>query len=391
MRRYLVFIFVWLLMVGGVKAQHLEVQLESLHFDVVANAYNFVSFEIDGTSDKFGYVLRAPKAGTVTEVGFAYGVRTGTPVEHLISVQSVHASNKGCDGTILGGGSPASVSFTPPANDGIDNSWIWFELDNSIAVTRGQVLCITVEPVGTPDASNKTSWRYLSNSSAQGNRPEMYVFLDTGTVTLPTRPPLGAIQFLDGSMFGNAIAAGASASNFNTPNKRGLFFTLEGEGTFTLNNAYIWVSGPTAGKTVKCQVFSCDTATEDCDNDTPLQEVTVKAAETATTSGSPYWWPCNFTDTLAELSYGSSYAVVLAPQEADTNIGIGFFLTQSDADLAAHPLGSSKNKLATTSGATLFGLTTAIPYAKLIIQPVSVTGNGGGNGECFDDGLGAIY
>ena len=53
-----------------------------------------------------------PEADTLTTGCFLYGLRTGTPPTYRAALEAVGTDGTP-DGTALGGGSPASVTFTP--------------------------------------------------------------------------------------------------------------------------------------------------------------------------------------------------------------------------------------------------------------------------------------
>src|SRR5690349_18160435 len=90
--------------------------------------YNQVIDSGGASIDRIAHVLQLP-ADTWTHVGFRYGARTGTPVQHKTGLQTPDASGNP-DGTYLGGGSPASGTFTPPADATWDGTWQWVALAN---------------------------------------------------------------------------------------------------------------------------------------------------------------------------------------------------------------------------------------------------------------------
>lgn len=121
-------------------------------------AVDFQNFTLDATTDAMEWVGQALEAATITQLGFRYGARTGTPPTFIISIQGVDTSGNP-DGTILGGGSPASVTFTPPASTAWDGTWQAVTLTNSIALTRGQWIAVVIKySSGTIDASNSSSF-----------------------------------------------------------------------------------------------------------------------------------------------------------------------------------------------------------------------------------------
>jgi hypothetical protein len=98
-------------------------------------------FDSDGSSD------------TITHVGFRLGTVTGTPGanSYRVGIQGVNSSGEP-DGTFLGGGSPASATFTP--SSGNANTWQWVALTNSISINRGALTALVLERATATDAAN---------------------------------------------------------------------------------------------------------------------------------------------------------------------------------------------------------------------------------------------
>lgn len=89
---------------------------------------------------------------TITHVGYRQGTTTGTPASnsYTIGIQGISAGLP--DGTYLGGGSPASVAFTP--SNANDNAWVWMALANSVSLSRGVNYALVIERTAATDASN---------------------------------------------------------------------------------------------------------------------------------------------------------------------------------------------------------------------------------------------
>lgn len=99
-------------------------------------------------------LVAANGSETITKVGYRQGTTTGTPVanSYKIGIQGISTSTGNPDGTYLGGGSPASVTFTP--SNANDSKWVWMTLTNSVSVTRGQQIALILERIVATDASN---------------------------------------------------------------------------------------------------------------------------------------------------------------------------------------------------------------------------------------------
>jgi hypothetical protein len=134
----------------------LKLGLSTIWSGEIAIGETFYPNTLDASTEKSAGVFNLPWAITITHCGFWYSTRTGTPPTYRVSLQAVNASGNP-DGTVLGGGSPASATFTPPADATWDTQWKWIALSNSYTAARGQVLAVVVDySSGTIDASNRS-------------------------------------------------------------------------------------------------------------------------------------------------------------------------------------------------------------------------------------------
>lgn len=141
---------------------------------MTAGSSGFTVTTLSSTTLKVAWKFTVPNdvSTAITKVLFRYGTRTGTPPTYRVSLQSLNASGFP-DGTVLGGGSPASTTFTPPADTSWNATIQELTLDNSYLATPGQMLSIVIDySSGTVDASNCGSFsRSVSdwtNISRQG-------------------------------------------------------------------------------------------------------------------------------------------------------------------------------------------------------------------------------
>lgn len=106
--------------------------------------------------DRVATILQVGNAFLIEEVGFYYGVRTGTPPEYKVSLQGVDGSGNP-DGTIKNGGA-AVVTFTPPADTSINNTWQRKTIAGH-TTSPGEWIAIVIEySSGTINASNNSSF-----------------------------------------------------------------------------------------------------------------------------------------------------------------------------------------------------------------------------------------
>jgi hypothetical protein len=126
-------------------------------YPIVGTAITAVSnFTLSTLNSKIAAVLAFPCSGTsdtITHVGWRQGTATGTPGanSYKIGIQGVDASGLP-DGTYLGGGSPASLTFTPSSAN--NNTWIWSALTNSISINRDTRVALVLERITATDAGN---------------------------------------------------------------------------------------------------------------------------------------------------------------------------------------------------------------------------------------------
>lgn len=198
---------------------------------------------LDSASDEYAIVFRAQKDMTVNQVGLVVDNLVGSPT-YLVSIQGVSASTGDPDGTIKGGGSPASSNWSPSAT-GLQ----WVTLDNSYNVSAEEVISIVVEDgtSGTnPDASNYVDMGSMDLQITKNTMPFQAISLDTGSTWSPIGQDLPAIALRNSSETNNVqgnpvetwhkvlpdnygFASGhISACKFKIPTSRGRRFKAAG-------------------------------------------------------------------------------------------------------------------------------------------------------------------
>ncbi len=103
----------------------------------VRTALSFSNFSLNQNTDQLEFVFQAPEAITITKLGYRYGVRTGTCPTYIHSLQGV-GTDGNPDGAVKGGGSPASKTFTPPADTTFNGLFKYNTLDNAYTCARGE-------------------------------------------------------------------------------------------------------------------------------------------------------------------------------------------------------------------------------------------------------------
>lgn len=199
--------------------EHLSVQLSPL--SVRSNSIPAgISFVINSIDDKFAAIVQAPYDITISHLGWTVSTFAGTPVQHKISLQGITTGGVP-DGNIKGGGN-AYGTFTPPPDTSANQVWKWASLTSSYSATAGEFLCIVVEPVGTPDGSNNSTFSIRHSVFAHSGFPYTLTQTNGGAWTKLTSNPLWGIKNSDASLVGGfpMPATGAGSRSTNTSGNR---------------------------------------------------------------------------------------------------------------------------------------------------------------------------
>lgn len=136
----------------------------------------FQSHPLDLATDGIAVTFRARDTNPITHVGWRYGARTGTPPTYRLALEGRDTMTGEPDGTPLGGGSPASMTTTPPADGTQDGLFLWFALANAYTPTLGELITSTIRySSGTVDGSNFSSWTsHVTNLSGGAGFPKAW-------------------------------------------------------------------------------------------------------------------------------------------------------------------------------------------------------------------------
>lgn len=327
----------------------------------------FSSHTIDATNDSLMVAaFWAQEAATITHLGFRYSLRTGTPVAHKISLQGVNSSGNP-DGTVKGGGSPAEGSFTPPADSSWDSTFQWVALDNSYAVSRGELLSIVVEPTGTPNGSNNSA--FTTTLSVVGHSVPFGRTRNSGSWNSQTfqTPIYGyksstksygtPIQSVSTYTIGTTTDPDEVAAKFTIPSSACSTYKLLGARVFMSNNS----------------------GNADCDfvlyqGTTELDSATVDGTyRPNNASGTPavYWAD---GDTLTA---GTEYSIAFRPT-ATTTLGIWYAEYTSEQDADSCPGGSLVGCQVRVDAGSWTADDTRRLFVELYLEDMTASGGGGG-------------
>ena len=264
---------------------------------------------LDASGDRIGAVIQCPLANAITKVAVWVDRVVGTSPTYKVSLQGVTASGLP-DGTVLGGGSPASATFTA---SGTDTPQI-ITLDNSYTPSLFDSISIVIEyDSGTIDASNFADFAVYHGGGFYKEFTSYAVQdFSTGTWSKPAGLPVIACG-TSSEWFGELVfrpGTQAAYSNASSPNERGMKFTLPARySTFPLYGVSFLSIGWTAGGTVTLSLYEGSavgdtTATATATIDTDL-----------ITSNRP---SVAYFDSIISLSGGTTYRISLRPDSTNT-------------------------------------------------------------------------
>ena len=255
---------------------------------------------------------------TITTVGFICASVTRATVvaddSYTVSIQTIGSTGVP-DGTILGGGSPASATFPnatyPEAGFGTNTAHA-IALDNSIALQRGTWYALVVRKTGATDLLNLFTLRYgFSQNGFARCVPYCGTSDATPTYTETQFAPIGWFVRSASKTYGWPIIA-SSTRNCGQTSEVGFSFTMPSG--FGMSNSFGLVgidfpsgsgSGLDAGATYTINLYS------DTGGSNPVIEQTTGQVDSdigTVTSGrsNEIFWP---EDTLEALVPGTKYGV----------------------------------------------------------------------------------
>lgn len=341
---------------------------------VAGAAWTANNFPLDQTTDQLEWIFYAREATTITRVGFRYGSRNLTPPTYIISLQGVDLTTGFPDGTIKGGGSPASLTFTPPADTSIDGLWQWKTLANPYTCAAGELLAIVLGySSGTVNGTNFSSISYsdsLSLSNGADGIP--YVIQNNAGVRAKqsTRALFGYSSATQ--VYGNVAQSAFTPATFastSTPDEYAVAFVIPSGWTGTYQiEAIDWRIGtPAAARSALVQLYSGTTV---------LQTATFDSDVCSNSAGTRYS-RLTFTDAnLTNLIPGQVYRIGLQPAADTGGWAVTGITNPSNADWAGYSMGVNMYlSTRTDGGAWTDDLTTRL-HAALILKDISAPSPG---------------
>lgn len=341
-----------------------------------SGAYSASTFALNQSNDKEAFVFKAQEAISIARAGFNATAKNGTGVTWKISLQGVDATNGNPDGTIKGGGSPVSKTFT---NSSVSigtapGDFNWFTFDNPYTCARGEDLAIVIEPSsGTPGSgTDDLTIGYQGGWTTSWGGP--YVAQTDAGVT--TKPSTGLPTFGYGTSsiaYGNPIkeALAQSFSSSSSPKVYGLKFTVPTTwwSTFRVVGARVMFSTPGATNAFELRLYEHG-------NGTALQTKAVD--EDIVQAAGPRNYNIFFSDSsLATLNAGTAYYLMIAPTTTG-NISLRGLTQASVDDWAPWPFGTNASLASFDGTSTFTPITTSRPFMEAILEDITAPLSGGG-------------
>lgn len=282
-----------------------------------ASLDTFVNLSLAAAGNRIGWVFQAPEAATITRLGFRHASLAGTPPTYRISLQGVDATGLP-DGTVKGGASPASVTFTPTGVGGFGTgTWHWITLVNSFAVARGDFLAVVIDySSGIIDGTNFSSFTYAINSGGAIVSGLPYGLTDT-TGTWAKATGNFPLWGFGSSTLAYGVAGLTATSGVNITNiaEIGMRFLLPAEwgDTFQVVGARWQGSTATGGRLISLTLYSGG----DAASPTILQQVEIDTDVVAIVATVDKPQEVYFDEaTLTALNFGTAYHIALAHNSA---------------------------------------------------------------------------
>lgn len=339
------------------------------------NTSSFNTFTLNASNDKIERIFQCEAACAIDQLGLRYGVRTGTPVELKMSLQGVNSSGN-ADGTIKGAGNAAYKNFTPPADTTKDELFYWTgTLGASHTCTRGEWLAIVVEPVGTPDGSNNSSW-----SSGHNNMPSdqtgHYATTDGGVGPTKNANFMSYGYKCSSTVYGRPYESTATTDYAADASydEQGNVFTLPAGSCDTFKVKGVRFQGyfDCAGSTVDMILYSGTSA---------QQTLTIDCDLTGAPSSQGNSMLLFSESTLTTLTCGTSYRLIFKPNATTgPKFGLSYLTVRAAEDMNGFPLGTSMYGTRRVDAGAWEDATTRRYYIEPILDDITEPSVGGGAG-----------
>lgn len=270
-----------------------------------ASANGFGSFVLNANNDALVFVVQATEAATVTRLGLRVTTITGTSPTYRISAQGLTTAGA-ADGTIKGGTNNALKTFDATGLGWTDGEWHWLTLDESFAVTRGEMFAIVIDySSGTIDGSNNVSFSASFTVTPETTFPYQ-IQINAGASTRQNGPVVtgwGSVS----KAYGRPVESVGllTFDSGGSPDERAIHWTLPADwgSTYQVLGVRMPMAFNGAGSTVDMLLYTGTTV---------LQSITLDMDFVQNTQGRMVELYFNEA-TLETLNFGSAYRLSFQP------------------------------------------------------------------------------
>lgn len=334
----------------------------------------YTNFTLDGSTDALEYIFQAPPGAasySITRLGVRLGTITGTTPTYRLSLQGVDGSGNP-DGTIKGGGTPASVTFSPSGLGWSNNTWHWVDLDNAYSASPGELLAHVVDySSGTVDGSNNASFTSTVGTNYT-NLAFPYSITNNATVRTKVATAMACRAWGTSSVAYDFPSLSFTSTTYNsgsTPDEYALKWTLPADwgATYKVRGVRVML-GLAAAATMTVKLY-------DSDGSTVLQDIAWDTDHTTGTSAR--WKQILFNESsLSSLSFGTAYRIGFVPSSA-TNHSINYMDVDAAADWDAWPGGQNVLTSTRTDAGAWTDTTTRRLFCELVLADITEPSGGG--------------
>jgi hypothetical protein len=296
----------------------------------MSSGVSLSAFSLNQTTDALEFIFSCDTTDPITHGFIRLNSITGTTPTYRLSLQGVDGSGNP-DGTIKGGGSPVSKTFSPSSLGWAASSGHWVQFDNSYTpANRGEMLALVMDySSGTVDASNFASM--TNGFSVVLSGLPYAINNDAGSRTKAAANPIFGYRTASGR-FGVPIKNVTTIGNFNSgsgTNEYGMLFSMPSgwSDTFTVKGLQFMPTLTAAGIST-LRLYNGGAAGDT----TVLQNVTMDSDHSQGT-GAHNQTVIFDEASLSSLTFGNSYRLAVAPDA--TNINMTYVEVEEAADFLA--------------------------------------------------------
>jgi len=338
----------------------------------------FNNYAVDASNDGLAFLFQAAEAATINRLGVRLGVNTGTSPTYRLSLQGANVSGTSAvpDGAIKGATNNALKTFSPSGLGWAAGSWNWLTLDETYAVSRGELLTIVVDySSGTVDGSNNSSFTYNLGAVTNTGLPRAMTNAAGAYSAQTSGLPIYGYGS-SGTAYGRPIQALSSVSltSASSPREAGLRWTAPaGWGaTYQLGGCDIYMTPASSATALTLQLYSGGGASDL----TVLQDVALSQGAVSSAGGQRSSQLLFNEATLSDLNHGDTYRVVLSTAAA--TLVVRSVEVANAADWDAFPGGQNSCWTSRDSGGNWTDVTTRRPFDWGLLIKDLVKPSGGG-------------